>query len=258
MRRIGFTLLLLVFGLFPATRLLSQQDFDNAISRDGDTTEHVDGLFIPAIPGAPFSARVDVQISTLLPDGTTVKRKFFNLITRDSQGRIYRERRRIVAENSPKDAELMESFVTDPMTRTRVACLPAKHTCLLTSYFPQRGLVEESVGQSRDGKSYLTREDLGTTTLDNLDVQHTRETRTYNPGAFGNDRPMAVTKEFWYSPQLQIILAVARNDPRSSVQLLQVNDLILAEPDPARFAAPEGYKITDERRAVIRLAAPVR
>jgi hypothetical protein len=93
----------------------------------------------------------------------------------------------------------------------------------------------------------MFRENLGTSTMDDLDVQETRETRTYNAGTFGNDRPVAVTKEFWYSPQLKINLAVTRNDPRTGEQRLQVTELSLSEPDPSWFVPPQEFKVVDLR-----------
>ena len=103
------------------------------------------------------------------------------------------------------------------------------------------------MGLSKDGLSYLTREEMGRSTIDSLEVIDSRETRTYNAGAFGNDRPVAVTKRFWYSPQLQVNLAVDRHDPRTEDQKLELTELNLSEPDPAWFAVPEGYRLIRER-----------
>jgi uncharacterized protein YecT (DUF1311 family) len=107
--------------------------------------------------------------------------------------------------------------------------------------------AEEPVGPSSDGKSVLAREDLGKKTMDGVEVVGTRETRTFNPGAFGNDKPVAVTKEFWYSPVLQFNLSVTRIDPRNGTQKLEVMDLKLGEPGPEWFALPDGYRMVQER-----------
>jgi hypothetical protein len=141
----------------------------------------------------------------------------------------------------------LEFYILDAPARTRTACIPARHTCWLSRSQQAVRVGEEPVGLSRDGRSYLTREDLGATTMNGLDVEYTRETRTFNAGAFGNNRPVAVVKEFWYSAKLEINLAVTRNDPRTNVQKLTLADLSLEEPDPARFAVPQGYRVIDER-----------
>jgi hypothetical protein len=236
---------LCLFSLAPTMR--SQSDADVTRAPDRGTSEHIWGIVIPAIPGQPFSARLNVQVTNQLPDGTTVERKFFNILARDSEGRVYKERRRILPADSPEESPLTEFYIYDTPTRTETACIPAQRTCRVSRFVPQTHFGEEPVGLAPDGKSYLTRENLGTTTMNDLDVQYTRETRTFNPGAFGNNRPVAVVKEYWYSPKLEINLAVTRNDPRTSVQKLSLADLSQEEPDPSRFAAPQGYRMVDER-----------
>lgn len=234
-------------SLLSVSVLHSQSDPDVTRAPDRGTSEHIWGVFVPAIPGAPFSARLNAEITSQLRDGTAIEEKFFNILARDSEGRVYKERRRIVPADSPQESSLGEFFIYDTPTRTETDCIPAQRTCWVKSFVPATRFAETPVGLSRDGKSYLTRENLGTTTMDNLDVQYTRETRTYNSGAFGNSRPVAVVNEYWYSPRLEINLAVTRNDPRNSLQKLTVVDLSLEEPDVARFAAPEGYRMIEER-----------
>jgi hypothetical protein len=236
---------LCTLSLFPA--LYSQSEDGVTRAPDGGVSEHVDGIFIPAISGAPFSARLNADISSQLPDGTTVEKKFINMLARDSEGRIYKERRRIVPADSPGESPLTQFTILDTPARTRTVCEVAERTCRITQFVEPGQAGEAPVGPSRDGKSYLTRENLGTTTMNNLDVQYSRETRTFNAGAFGNNRPVAVVKEFWYSPQLQINLAVTRNDPRTSVQKLTLSELSLDPPDPSRFAIPNGFRVIDLR-----------
>jgi hypothetical protein len=93
----------------------------------------------------------------------------------------------------------------------------------------------------------LTREDLGKNIVSGLDAGGTRETRTLNPGAIGNDRPISIVKEFWYSPQLGINLSVKRMDPRHGTEIFNVTDLSLVEPDPKYFVVPGGFSIVDHR-----------
>jgi uncharacterized protein YecT (DUF1311 family) len=115
------------------------------------------------------------------------------------------------------------------------------------TFDPTQHPVDEPVGPSSDGKSVLTREDLGKKTIDGLEVIGTRESRTFNPGAFGNDKPVVVTKEIWYSPQLQFNLSVTRLDPRNGTQKLEVTDLKLGDPGPEWFSTPDGYRLVSGR-----------
>ncbi len=62
-------------------------------------------------------------------------------------------------------------------------------------------------------------------------------------GAFGNDKPVVVTKEIWYSAQLRFNLSVTRLDPRNGTQKLDVIDLKLGDPGTEWFVLPDGYRM---------------
>jgi uncharacterized protein YecT (DUF1311 family) len=223
---------------------------------DSGMGQHVEGLFIPLATGQPFHAKVDVQIVRQLPDGTTVAQKYYTLVARDGTGREYREGRDLVPADSDRDPPLMRTIVYDPKTSLITTCIPDRRVCRQSSFDPTGHPVDEPAGPSSDGKSVLTRESLGTKKIEGLDVEGTRETRTFNPGAFGNDKPVVVTKEIWYSPQLQFNLAVTRDDPRNGTQKFEVTDLKLGDPGPEWFALPDGYRMVQERMVADRMTGP--
>jgi hypothetical protein len=64
----------------------------------------------------------------------------------------------------------------------------------------------------------------------------------------GNSQPLVTTRDFWYSPDLQINLSVTRKDPREGTQAIRVVDLSRSEPDPAMFKVPAGFVVQDLRR----------
>ncbi len=210
-------------------------------------TGRVEGLYIPLATGQPFHAKVAVQIHRQLPDGTVVDQKYYTLVARDSAGREHRESRQPIAADSDLDPPLLRTTVYDPKTSLITTCTPDEGICRQTNFDPTQHPVDEPAGPSTDGKSVLAREDLGKKTIDGLEVIGTRETRTFNPGAFGNDKPVVVTKEIWYSPQLQFNLSVTRLDPRNGTQKFDVIDLKLVEPGPEWFAIPDGYRLVQGR-----------
>ncbi len=167
---------------------------------------------------------------------------------RDSQGRIFQERRTFVPKDSPDQPQLRLTEISDPLTHALYICRPNIHVCDERGYFaPVKVLTTPAVPLDKDGKRTLTREGLGKDNVSGLDVTGTRETTTIAIGVIGNDRPISVTKEFWYSPQLGINIVVKRSDPRSGTQTFTVSDISLTEPDPANFAVPAGYRISDHR-----------
>jgi hypothetical protein len=212
---------------------------------------HVEGLIIPAIPDAPFSARLVVELSGEWADGATVRSSFFNVVARDSQGRVHQEMRRLVPAGSGRESTLMSVTIMDAPKRERIACSVEQKICRVTMFFPQVKLFDEPEGLSRDGKSYLTREKKGTEMLGDQQVERTLETRTVNVGAEGNDKPLVSTREFWYSPSLKINLALKRVCACGSIQDLRVTDLQLTEPDATLFTPPAGYTMIDLRPARI-------
>ena len=251
--------MLAVFCLYSAINILGQDNGTNvthAPDPDSGMVGHVDGLFIPLLAWQPFRARIPVQINRQLSDGTTVAQKYYTLVARDGTGRTYREARDVVAADSDREPPLMRTIVYDPKTSLITTCNPERRICRQTSFNPTSHPADEPVGPSSDGKSVLARESLGTKTMEGLEVVGTRETRTINPGTFGNDKPVVVTKELWYSPLLQFNLSVTRIDPRNGTQKLQVADLKLGEPGVEWFALPEGYRLVQERTVANRMAGP--
>ncbi len=207
------------------------------------TPAYTEGLYIPLISGQPFRAKVEAEITHELPDGTIVSEKYYNQEARDGAGRAYREFRKEVPLNSTMESALQRVTIYDPVTMLITQCFPDMKTCRQVLLDPSAAPEDQPAGPSSDGKSVLTRESLGTKTIDGLECTGTRETRTFNPGAFGNDKPVVVTKEIWYSPQLQFNLSTTRMDPRNGTQKLEVTDLKLGDPGKEWFGIPDGYRM---------------
>jgi hypothetical protein len=123
----------------------------------------------------------------------------------------------------------------------------ATRRCTITDYHRSTSFTPQPAGPFDNGKRDLTRESLGTDVIDGLNVVGTRETITINVGVVGNSQPLVTLKEFWYSPDLGVNLAVTRKDPREGTQEIRVLDLSRTEPDPTMFQIPAGYVVQDNR-----------
>jgi uncharacterized protein YecT (DUF1311 family) len=227
----------------PSSALMTVQPPDP----DSGITNHVEGLYIPLVPGQPFHAKIEIQIHRQLPDGTAVNQKYYTLVARDSTGRTRREARQPVAADSDLDPPLIRTLVYDPKTNMITNCYPEQRICRQAFFDSSRHPVDVPVGPSSDGTSVLAREDLGKKIIDGLETIGTRETQTFSPGAFGNDKPVVVTREMWYSPQLQFDLSVTRLDPRNGTQKIEVTGLKLGDPGAEWFAIPDGYRLVSDR-----------
>jgi hypothetical protein len=191
-----------------------------------------------------------------LEDGTSVTIQNHRTVMRDSHGRIFQERRTFVPKDSPDQPQVRFTEISDPLTHTLYACHPGIRICDEMGYFAPIKMMTIPAGPlDKNGNRTLTRENLGKDNISGLDVTGTRETTTISIGVIGNDRPVSVTKEFWYSSQLGINIVVKRADPRSGTQTFTVRDISLAEPEPANFAVPSGFRINDHR-VIIQKSAP--
>jgi hypothetical protein len=203
----------------------------------------MDGIFIPTVPNAPFSARVDGLFTETLKDGTVVSRKFYNLIGRDNSGRTHTEQRRWVLADSVRDSELTRITLRDPITRIKTSCYPAKKLCELTTFDP-RQIQNELATQGNPG---VQSQDLGGREIESLETVGTRETTTHKTSAGDATHSFVSEKEIWFSPRLQTNLVVFRDDPRYGKQKLTMTHITLSEPEASFFQAPEDFRIVDER-----------
>ena len=214
---------------------------------DGDSFERIINITIPPVLHAPFTSVVTAEWTKTLEDGSTVTRENHRVVVRDGNGRIFQERRMLVPKGGPAEPALMRTEISDPAKHTKYFCRPDEKVCALLEYEGPPADVVEQVGSQGEGKMVLTREDLGKSNVSGVDVVGTRETRLIAAGVLGNDRPLTVTKEFWYSPQLGLNMQVKRVDPRFGVQTFTVTEVGLAEPDPKYFQLPAGYAVKDMR-----------
>ena len=93
----------------------------------------------------------------------------------------------------------------------------------------------------------LKKEDLGTQTISGLSTQGTRYTRIISAGQIGNDNPIVITDEVWYSPDLQIVVMNSHADPRFGTRTSMVTGIQRQEPAASLFAVPVGYTVTPGR-----------
>ena len=204
----------------------------------GAVRAHIEGIEIPAVANAPFTARVAVTWNKPLVGGGTVSRKYYTLVARDSQGRVRREIREFVPADSNDEPPLRSFTILDPLSGTRTVCTRASMTCATSAFHPRLPLTEEA-GTSSGSSENGTRESLGQQTMDDLPVVGTRETVSNT----GSSRIALTQTDVWYSPDLQMDLNVVRSNPQLGEVTLQVANLVRGEPDSSWFSVPSGYEV---------------
>jgi hypothetical protein len=82
--------------------------------------------------------------------------------------------------------------------------------------------------------------------IDGVSVKGSRTTMVYPASCFGNDGPVTVTRDTWYSPELNLVVRTVNNDPRSGASTSGIGSLSRNEPDASLFTVPPEYKVVDE------------
>ena len=115
---------------------------------------------------------------------------------------------------------------------------------------PPAGIMIQRTFTANDqGKSNT--EDLGSQTMEGVQVTGTRTTRTIPTGEIGNDRPITIVTEVWTSPDLKTIVYSKRTDPRMGEQTFHLTNIVRSEPDASLFTVPADFKIVDGPQDVI-------
>ncbi|MEQ1646916.1 MAG: hypothetical protein ABL959_25900, partial [Pyrinomonadaceae bacterium] len=81
-------------------------------------------------------------------------------------------------------------------------------------------------------------EDLGTRDFEGISAEGTRRTTTIPAEAIGNERPIEIVYERWFSKDLGLVVYSKNTDPRFGEQTYRLTNIVRAEPDPSLFAVP--------------------
>ncbi|HYE88358.1 MAG TPA: hypothetical protein VEA16_18475, partial [Vicinamibacterales bacterium] len=86
---------------------------------------------------------------------------------------------------------------------------------------------------------------LGSQVIDGVLVEGTRVTSRVPAGAVGNQRPIDIVSERWFSPELRVVVASTLSDPRFGETTYRLTNIQRTEPAAERFRVPGDYKIQD-------------
>jgi hypothetical protein len=88
-------------------------------------------------------------------------------------------------------------------------------------------------------------EPLGKQTIEGVEAEGTRTVVTIAAGEVGNDQPLQIVTERWYSPELQAVVMSRHSDPRFGETTYRLTSVVRGEPDRSLFEVPADYKVTD-------------
>ncbi len=105
--------------------------------------------------------------------------------------------------------------------------------------------------------AYEPGEELGDQVLEGLLVHGTRMTDTIPAGLMGNERPIEIVTERWYSEDIDAMVLQRFSDPRFGETVSRLVNVVRGDPSPDLFEVPQGYELVagEAARPGIRMGA---
>jgi len=221
------------------------------------------------VTAAPYTATATTESTQVLADGNRIVNKTSSFVARDSQGRTRREtdlhRIGTMQVDSPKTI-----FINDPASHTQYIFSPGGEATKVirseSSWKEKPQIIElrtarerrvkdkvfvttqgvREIQQSKESNEQVKHEDLGTQTIEGVSAQGKRETVTIPAGQIGNERPIEIVSETWFSPELHTMVLRKHSDPRQGESTYRLTDIKRNEPDASLFQPPAGTKVSVE------------
>jgi hypothetical protein len=231
----------------------------------------------PAKPvmGAPYSAVGTTQTVQTTADGNRITHTNTMHYFRDSNGRTRNEYS--LSAVGPFTLEAAKSLVTisDPASGQQFVLHPElkRADALHLSKNPPSGVAFQSLtlqgpGEAGAGAGLVvaggtamgvttscsgsppgsgsepaSTVSLGERTIEGLKASGTRVEQTIPAGEIGNELPITLSSEQWFSKELGVVLSRTQHDPLIGDTTYHLEHIQRTEPDPALFKVPSDYTV---------------
>jgi len=231
------------------------------------------------VKGAPYSAEAVTESVQTLIDGNRIQHKNTATIFRDSEGRTRREQTLTAIGPWAATGEQTQTvFINDPISGVNYVLNARDKTA---RKLPAPGFISRSeakggatqevrhdeVHQVRVGPPPLKggemgvafaefhqfnteanqseKQSLGKRLIEGVEAEGTRTTLTIPAGQVGNELPMQIVSERWFSPELKVLLLSKNSDPRMGDSTYRLTNISRSEQSPSLFEVPADYKIEE-------------
>jgi hypothetical protein len=200
------------------------------------------------VTGAPYSATVITESTQTLADGTHVTRSSTGAAYRDSEGRTRREETfGAVGTFAATGDTKQRTFIHDPVAGVQYVLDAGARTAekMKARSGPPPGAPGNHISSAAKERPEVKTESLGTQTIEGVQAEGTRRTFTIPAGKFGNDQPIQMVSESWYSAELQTIVLSKHSDPRMGEHTYRLTNINRSEPAKSLFEVPADYTVTE-------------
>lgn len=241
-------------GAFAAQFIGVQQDYAGAV-----------------VAGAPYSGHAVTESVQMLHDGNRIRQRNEARLYRDSEGRTRRDQElntlgawQLAPPASPlvfiHDPVAGEGFLLDLNRRTaRRLDAPAgslvrpvqggatlEFNAVASLPAASRGAAvagPTATFSLTSGDISTSTEDLGERHFEGVAATGSLTRMTIAARVVGNELPIEVVTERWYSPALQAVVLRRHSDPRFGETTYSLTNISTDEPDPALFVVPDDFTI---------------
>lgn len=253
-------------------------------AKNGVVSMRVDSMDAAPIKGAPFCASVVTEHTQTLSDGNRIHTTDTSNLCRDSEGRTRREAGLNLLGAAPQTSSPKLITIADPVAGVRYLLDPESKTAQKMPFVPGEGPGPGAPGAPPKGDQVMiyqstggpgtdmvvnkmlmrkasddsnepapTKENLGDQTIDGVHVTGVRVTTTIPAGKMGNEKPIIVTSERWYSPDLKATILTKHNDPWAGELTTEFKNVNASEPDSSLFTVPADYKVIDVKDGLMKI-----
>lgn len=237
------------------------------------------------VKGSPYSAEAITETTRVLGDGNKIKHKNTASVYRDSEGRTRRDQELgavgpWAVPGEPQQTVFINdpvagiNYVLDPRTRIarkmppfRISVASGEGSNAVAGSAPKvRVNVERNVFTapapppsqgvavgggpnvmyrvSADANNRKT-ESLGKQMVEGVEADGTRTTITIPAGEIGNEQPIQIIMEKWYSQELKTVVMSRHNDPLVGETVYRLTNINRGEPARSLFEVPGDYTIKE-------------
>jgi hypothetical protein len=237
------------------------------------------------VKGAPYTAQAITESTRTLGDGNKIRHKNTASVYRDNEGRTRRDQELGTVgpwamSGDPHqmifihDPVAGANYVLDPRTRIarkmrplRLQLTPGEISGIATgseSKVRFRIEKEEAFTASAPppphthaggpplhefnisvGPRKGVTESLGKQTIEGVMAEGTRTTVTIPAGEVGNEQPIQIVWEKWYSPELQTVVMSKHSDPFVGENVYRLTNIVRGEPSRTLFEVPSDYTVKE-------------
>jgi hypothetical protein len=215
------------------------------------------------VTGAPYSAEITTEIVQRLADGNRIERRSTSSVARDAQGRVRREQQVTAIGPILPSGDARIVTISDPVAKVHYsldaerkvaiqlplrfeATFKARPRPSLEARNEKGELMPPHPVAARQATDART-ETLGTREIEGVTADGTRITATIPAGAIGNQAPIEIVSERWYSPELQTVVFSRRSDPRFGETTYSLRNIVRVEPPAEIFQVPPDYTVEQAR-----------